>query len=81
MPMRSLCHKNRVSESAPFTYTGIYYFGPLYIESATGSEKVWVCDYSKTLETYVGYDNGTIFAGISKFVARCGKFHQTMPYN
>jgi len=46
MPLIPPFPKNRVSESAPFTYTGIDYFGPLYIKSATGSEKVWVCLYT-----------------------------------
>lgn len=33
----------RVNYSSPFTYTGIDYFGPLFVNTNNGKEKRWVC--------------------------------------
>ena len=33
---------SRVSASVPFTYTGIDYFGPMFIKNKTEIQKVWV---------------------------------------
>jgi hypothetical protein len=35
--------KSRVSSSAPFTYVGLDYLGPLYIKENGETTKVWVC--------------------------------------
>ena len=32
-----------VSETVPFIYTGVDYFGPLFIKTNAESQKVWVC--------------------------------------
>ncbi|VDI44461.1 Hypothetical predicted protein [Mytilus galloprovincialis] len=49
MPLIPPLPKNRVTESSPYTYTGIDYFGPLYVKTVNGSEKVfwkvWRDDY------------------------------------
>ena len=34
---------SRVTESVPFKRTGIDYFGPLYIKTRQGQQKVWIC--------------------------------------
>ncbi|VDI55592.1 Hypothetical predicted protein [Mytilus galloprovincialis] len=44
MPLIPPLPKNRVTESSPYTYTGIDYFGPLYVKTVNGSEKVWDID-------------------------------------
>ena len=36
----------RISQSQPFTYTGLDYFGPLFIARNGESQKVWVCLYT-----------------------------------
>lgn len=36
----------RVNYSAPFTYTGIDYFGPIYVNTDKGREKRWACLYT-----------------------------------
>ena len=44
-PTMAAWPRERMSKAAPFTYTGIDYFGPLYIKcgNADQSKKVWVC--------------------------------------
>ncbi|VDI78450.1 Hypothetical predicted protein [Mytilus galloprovincialis] len=44
MPLIPPLPKNRVTESSPYTYTGIDYFGPLYVKTVNGSEKVLIGD-------------------------------------
>ena len=46
MPLMPPLPAKRVSESPPFTYTGVDYFGPIYIKSKKGIQKVWVCLYT-----------------------------------
>ena len=36
----------RVSASAPFTYVGVDYFGPLFMKVNRQTQKVWVCIYT-----------------------------------
>ncbi|CAF1104794.1 unnamed protein product [Didymodactylos carnosus] len=45
MPEMPALPKARVSESAPFTFTGLDYLGPLYIKEngRTTTKKVWIC--------------------------------------
>ncbi|XP_026331550.1 uncharacterized protein LOC113238917, partial [Hyposmocoma kahamanoa] len=43
LPPTSDLPAERVNLSAPFTYTGMDYFGPLYIIGEIGKEKRWVC--------------------------------------
>ena len=35
--------RKKVAKCAPFTNTGLDYFGPLYIQVESAREKVWVC--------------------------------------
>jgi len=35
--------KSRVTSTAPFTYVGLDYLGPLYVKEKNGTSKVWVC--------------------------------------
>ena len=43
MPSMPPLPSQRVTQSHPFTHTGLDYFGPLYIRDNSGSRKVWVC--------------------------------------
>lgn len=40
MPPIPNCH---VTESLPFTWTGLDYLGPMYIKTHDGTKKVWAC--------------------------------------
>ena len=42
MPLMPSLPTSRVSESVPFTHTGIDYLGPLFIKNKTENQKVWV---------------------------------------
>ena len=46
MPHMPPIPTERVSTSAPFTYTGVDYFGPLFIKTKKETQKVWVCLYT-----------------------------------
>lgn len=35
--------EERVTYSSPFTYSGVDYFGPLFVSTPNGKEKRWVC--------------------------------------
>ena len=43
LPSMSPWPRKKVAKCAPFTYTGLDYFGPLYIQNKSSKEKVWVC--------------------------------------
>ncbi|XP_071176444.1 uncharacterized protein [Mytilus edulis] len=78
MPLIPPLPKNRVTESSPYTYTGIDYFGPLYVKTVNGSEKVWVCLYTCLvvraihLELMLDMTTDQFLLGFRRFVARCG---------
>ena len=33
----------RVTEATPFSRTGLDYLGPLFLKSAKGAKKIWIC--------------------------------------
>lgn len=43
MPIMPPLPRKRVNESSPFTYTGVDYFGPIYVKTDGVTKKVWVC--------------------------------------
>ena len=43
LPSMSPWPRKKVAKSAPFTYTVLDYFGPLYIQAGSSKKKVWVC--------------------------------------
>ena len=43
MPPMAPCPKSRVMKSSTFTFTGLNYLGPLYIEENGRIRKTWVC--------------------------------------
>ena len=79
MPLMPPLPAERVSESPPFTYTGVDYFGPLYIKVNRNREKVWVCLYTclvtRAVHLEMMHDMTTqqFLLGFRRLVARHGK--------
>lgn len=46
LPPTPALPEERVNYSTPYTFTGIDYFGPLYVKTDTKEEKRWVCLYT-----------------------------------
>ena len=44
--------RNKVAQSVPFTYTGLDYFDPIYIQAESSKEKVWVCLYLRHCQSH-----------------------------
>ncbi|XP_063411612.1 uncharacterized protein LOC134694529 [Mytilus trossulus] len=78
MPLMPPLPKKRVNESAPFTYTGVDYFGPIIVKSDTGSKKVWVCLYTCLvvraihMELMQDMSAEEFLLGFRRFIARWG---------
>ncbi|XP_063411653.1 uncharacterized protein LOC134694568 [Mytilus trossulus] len=87
MPLMPPLPKKRVNESAPFTYTGVDYFGPIFVKSDTGSKKVWVCLYTCLvvraihMELMQDMSAEEILLGFRRFIARWGNPKQIMSDN
>ena len=79
MPLMPPIPTERVSASAPFTYTGVDYFGPLFIKVKRETQKVWVCLYTclvtRAIHLELMYDMTTqqFLLGFRRFIARHGK--------
>ena len=79
MPMMPPLPTSRVSESVPFTHTGIDYFGPLFIRNKTESQKVWVCLFTCLvtraihLELIQNMSIEQFLLGFRRFLSRHGK--------
>lgn len=79
MPLMPPIPTERVSTSAPFTYTGVDYFGPLFIKTKREIQKVWVCLYTclvtRAIHLELMYDMTTqqFLLGFRRFIARHGK--------
>ena len=71
--------KSRVTISAPFTSTGIDYFGPLYIKNGGTQKKVWISLFTCTairaihLEVVEDMSAERFLEALRRFVARRGK--------
>ena len=76
-PMPPLPSK-RVKESVPFSYSGIDYFGPLYIKTRPSTQKVWVCLFTCLvtravhLELMQDMSTEQFLLGLRRFVASHG---------
>ncbi|CAC5354904.1 unnamed protein product [Mytilus coruscus] len=87
MPLMPPLPKKRVNESASFTYTGVDYFGPIYVKSDTGNKKVWVCLYTCLvvraihLELMQDMSAEQFFIGFRRFIARWGNPKQIISDN
>lgn len=79
MPLMPPLPVERVSECPPFTFSGIDYFGPLFIKSMKERQKVWVCLYTclvtRAVHLEMMHDMSTsqFLLGFRRFVARYGK--------
>ena len=71
--------KSRVTASAPFTNTGLDYFGPLYIKGGGTQRKVWICLFTCTavravhLEVVEDMTAEHFLEALRRFIARRGK--------
>ena len=71
--------RKKVAQSAPFTYTGLDYFGPLYIQGESSKEKVWVCLFTCVtvraihLELVKDMTAEQFLLALRRFIARRGK--------
>ena len=74
--------RKKVAKSAPFTYTGLDYLGPLYIQDGTSKRKVWVCLFTSVtvrvihLELFKDMTAEQFLLGLRRFIARRGKLTQ-----
>ena len=79
MPLMAPLQAERVSESPPSTYTGVDYFGPLFIKRNEIREKIWVCLYTclvtRAVHLEMVHDMSTqqFLLGFRRFVARHGQ--------
>ena len=79
MPLMPPIPTERVSTSAPFTYAGVDYFGPLFTKKRTETQKVWVCLYTclvtRAIHLELMYDMTTqqFLLGFRRFIACHGK--------
>ncbi|XP_062573876.1 uncharacterized protein LOC134235746 [Saccostrea cucullata] len=87
MPLMPALPKKRVSESAPFTYMGVDYFGPIFIKTETGNKKVWVslftCLVVRAIHLELMQDMSTeqFLLGLRRFIARWDKPKQIISDN
>lgn len=83
MPLMPPIPTERVSVSSPFTYTGVDYFGPLYMKTTREAQKVWVCLYTcmvtRAIHLEMMYDMTAqqFLLGFRRFIARHGKSYLT----
>ena len=79
MPFMPPLPNSRVSQSVPFTYTGVDYFGPLYIKTKIENQKVWVCLFTCLvtravhLELIQNMSTEQFILGFRRFLSRHGK--------
>ena len=77
-PPLSALPKERVAESPPFTRTGLDYLGPLYVKTAEGTEKTWVCLFTCMvvraihLELMQDMTTEEFLLGLRRFVSQRG---------
>ena len=79
LPSMSPWPRKKVEKSAPFTYTGLDYFGPLYIQAGSSKKKVWVCLFTCVpvraihLELVKNLTAEQFLLALRRFIARRGK--------
>ena len=87
MPLMPPIPTERVSASAPFTYVGVDYFGPLFMKVNRQTQKVWVCLYTCLatraihLEQMNDMTTQQFLLGFRRFIARHGKPNKIIPDN
>ena len=79
LPTMAPLPKQRVTESSPFTFTGLDYLGPLYIKEGLQYKKVWVCLFTCLcvraihLELVSDMTSIQFLLALRRFVARRGR--------
>ena len=81
LPVMAPWPKERMSQSAAFSYTGLDYFGPLYVRDGTAgpTRKVWVCLFTCLavraihLELVEDMSTEQFLMCLRRFVSRHGK--------
>ena len=79
LPSMSPWPRKKVAKSAPFAYTGLDYFGPLYIQAGSSKKKVWVCLFTCVtvraihLELVKDLTAEQFLLALRRFIARRGK--------
>ena len=79
MPLMPPIPTERVPTSAPFTYVGVEYFGPLFMKVNRQTQKVWICLYTCLatraihLELMNDMTTKRFLLGFRRFIARHGK--------
>ena len=87
MPSMPPLPSQRVTQSHPFTHTGLDYFGPLYIRDNSGSRKVWVCLFTCLvvravhLELIRDMTSEQFLLCMRRFIARHGTPHSFISDN
>lgn len=87
MPLMSPFPSERVTESIPFTYTGIDYRGPLFIKSKAETSKVWICLFTCLvtravyLELIHNMTTEHFLMGLRRFLASRGKPQEIISHN
>ena len=87
MPRMPDLPPERVTRSPPFSYTGIYYFGPLYCTDQQGEGKVWVALFTCLTIRAVHLELATDLTAdqylqtLRRFIARCGTPKQILSDN
>ena len=79
LPSMSPWPRKKVGKCALFTYTGLDYFGPLYIQDKSSKEKVWMCLFTCVtvrvihLELIKDMTAEQFLLALRRFIARRGK--------
>ena len=87
MPLMPPLPGKRVSESTSFTYTGIDYFGPLFVKSRSETQKVWVCLFTCLvtraihLKLIQNLSTEQYLLGFRRFLSRHGKSKEIISDN
>ena len=79
LPSMSPWPRRNVAQSAPFSYTGLDYFDPIYIQAESSKEKVWVRFFTCVtvraihLELVKDMTAEQFLLALRRFIARRGK--------
>ena len=74
--------KNKVNKSKAFTYTGLDYFGPLYVKQGKYQIIIWICLFTSIATRAIHLklaDDMTLeqfLSSLRRFIARKGKLDQ-----
>ena len=79
MPKMAPWPSIKITRSAPFTYTGLDYLGPLYVKEEKSKRKVWICLFTCVavravhLEIIDDMSANQFLMALRRFISRRGK--------